>query len=153
MSDLLLRLSLLILIGIATGLMIWFGRRFIDVQRQQALQTAPLDASALIVETKEPLSSSSQSRVRILAFTSADCRQCSQFQAPALKRVQEKHRELVNVINIDAPTSQQLVQTYRILTVPSTVLLDVTGNACFINYGFTNTSRLQQQVNEILSRK
>jgi len=77
------------------------------------------------------------SQVRILAFKSPDCQQCRQLQEPALQRVLQVRGDVVAVVNVDATSEHELVQTYRVLT-PSTVLLDATGQAQAINYGFTN---------------
>ena len=46
----------------------------------------------------------------------------------------------------------QLTQAYHVLTVPSTVVLDAEGNAHAVNYGFANTQRLPQQVDEALAK-
>jgi thioredoxin-like negative regulator of GroEL len=89
--------------------------------------------------------------VRILAFSSADCHQCHQLQAPALQRVLEARGKSVSVIEIDAPSSPELTQRYQVLTVPTTVVLDAKGQAHAINYGFANTKRLLEQIDEILA--
>ena len=55
-------------------------------------------------------------------------------------------------MEVDAATEHDLVQTYRVMTVPSTVVLDTNGNAHAVNYGFANTNRLLSQVDEILTK-
>ena len=92
----------------------------------------------------------SPTRVRILAFASEDCHQCHTLQAPVLRRVKEAHGDTVTIIEIDAPNSPELTQRYHVLTVPTTVLLDVKGKAHAVNYGFTNAQSLLKQVDEIL---
>jgi len=94
-----------------------------------------------------------RSRVRILAFSSADCRQCHQLQTPALQRVVAARGDAVTVIEVDATSQHELAETYHVLTVPSTVVLNAAGQAQAINYGFANTQRLLAQIDEILAQK
>ena len=93
----------------------------------------------------------SPARVRILAFASEDCHQCHRLQVPVLRRVKEAHGDVVTVIEIDASNSPALTSYYHVLTVPTTVLLDVKGKAHAVNYGFTNAQSLLKQVDEILA--
>ncbi len=55
-------------------------------------------------------------------------------------------------MDVDATMEHQLTQAYHVLTVPSTVVLDAEGNAHAVNYGFANTQRLPQQVDEALAK-
>jgi hypothetical protein len=149
MVPILVRLGLLVLIGLAVCLLLWAGRRFVEVQRRKALAAAPLNVPA---QPGENTSHAGASPVHILAFSTADCRQCHQLQTPALQRVVASRGESVRVTEVDASTEQQLVQTYHVLTVPSTVVLDTTGNVQAVNYGFASTRRLLEQVDEALAK-
>jgi thioredoxin-like negative regulator of GroEL len=95
---------------------------------------------------------SSLSLVRILVFSSADCHQCHELQIPALQRVLEARGTKVSVAEVDAPNSPDLTQRYRVLTVPTTVVMDAQGRAHAVNYGFANTQRLLEQVDEVLAK-
>jgi thioredoxin 1 len=128
-------------------LLVVLGRRFVDARRQRALAAAPPETLSDLVKTVE---GESVARVRILAFSSSDCRQCHQLQQPALERVLEARGETVSVINIDAPSSPELTQRYRVLTVPTTVILDTEGHAHGVNYGFANTQQLLEQIDQVL---
>jgi len=57
----------------------------------------------------------------------------------------------IEVVEIDAPGSPELAGHYRILTLPSTVLLSPAGEAFAINYGFANLNKLQQQIDASLT--
>jgi thioredoxin-like negative regulator of GroEL len=103
-------------------------------------------------EVSSSLPVSPVSPVRILAFSSADCRQCHTLQRPALLRVAELREDIVSVVNIDAPSSPDLTERYQVLTVPTTVVLDATGKAHAVNYGFTNAQRLLEQVDAVLTK-
>jgi hypothetical protein len=140
MSELLLRIVIVAVVSLLTWLLIWSGRRFVASRRQRALAAAPLAPSL-----------QAAGRVRILAFSSADCRQCHQLQEPALRRLLAQRGEAVAVEYIDAPSTPELTSHYQVLTVPTTVVLDETGKAHAINYGFANLQRLLEQVDAILT--
>jgi len=146
MHVLLVRACVLVLAGVLIMLVVWSGRRFVEMQRRRALSATPpssgddMDANV------------SLSQVRILAFSSDDCRQCHEMQIPALQRVLDARGSKVSVAEVDAPNSPDLTHRYRILTLPSTVIMDAAGRTHAINYGFANTQRLLDQVDEVLAQ-
>ena len=149
MSVILVRVGVLVLVSILLWLVIWAGRRFVEGQRRRVLAAEPVVSS---VGAGEEYLRTGTAPVRILAFSSADCHQCHQLQMPALQRVLRARGNDVSVLEIDAPSSPELTQRYRVLTLPTTVVLDDTGRAHAVNYGFANTERLLEQVDEALAR-
>lgn len=149
MLDIIARVGVLIFVSLLLWLSVWSGRRFIEIQRGRALAAPPLIGRA---DTRNEGIGSGTSSVRILAFSSADCKQCHQLQAPALQRVQQIHGANVAIVEVDALTSPELLQHYRVLTLPTTVVLNATGRAHAVNYGFANTRRLLEQVDAVLSQ-
>ena len=145
MSVFLVRVGLLVFISILLLLVVWSGRRFVEAQRRRVLVAVPLSFGGNVH------ANTSLSQVRILAFSSADCRQCHEMQIPALQRVLDARGSKVSVAEVDAPNSPDLTQRYRILTLPSTVIMDAAGRAHAVNYGFANTQRLLDQVDEVLA--
>lgn len=142
-----MRLGVLILLGLVLYLIVRAGCRFIEVRRQRVLAAEPL----YTVPAGESASiASNPSRVRILAFSSANCPQCQRLQTPTLERVLEMRGADIAVVEVDAPNSPELTQRYQVLTVPTTVVLDANGRTHAVNYGFTNTRRLLEQVDEVL---
>jgi hypothetical protein len=137
------RIGVLVLVTTVLWLLVWSGRRFVGLQRRLALAAAPMSSNDV---------DASLSLVRILAFSSADCHQCHELQIPALRRVLEARGTKVSVAEVDAPNSPDLTQRYRVLTVPSTVVMDAQGRAHAVNYGFANTQRLLEQVDEVLAK-
>jgi len=146
MPDIVVRLGVLALVSVLLCLFTWSGQRFVEARRRQALAAA---APGIFSEISD---GEVQSRplVRILAFSSANCHQCHQLQAPALKRVLEARGTDVSVVDVDAPDEPELAQRYQVLTVPTTVVLDAKGRAHAVNYGFANTVKLLEQVDEVL---
>ncbi|HEV2661203.1 MAG TPA: thioredoxin domain-containing protein [Ktedonobacteraceae bacterium] len=146
MLEIVMRLGILAVVGMITVLLVWMGRSYVEAQRRRALAARSLDdGNATVLED-------GHAPIRILAFSSADCRQCHQLQEPALKRVVEARGDVVSIVDVDATSDEQMVQTYHVLTVPSTVILDAAGNAHAVNYGFANTQRLLDQVDEVLAK-
>ncbi len=142
MSDVTLRLVIVTGVCVLTLLLIWGTRRFIEQRKQQVLAS-----TSTLPETTE---NKQGKPISILAFSSDDCRQCHQLQTPALQRVFETRND-VSIVEVDAPTSPELTERYSVLTVPTTVILDATGKAHAINYGFANTKRLLEQIDSILA--
>jgi hypothetical protein len=139
------RIEVLVLVSILLLLVVWSGRRFVEAQRRRALAAVPLPSGDTVAHA-------SLSLVRILAFSSDDCRQCHELQIPALQRVLDARGSKVSVAEVDAPNSPDLTQRYRILTLPSTVIMDAAGHTHAVNYGFANTQRLLDQVDEVLAQ-
>ena len=150
MPDIIARIGILLLVSLLACLIVWFGRRYVEAKRREVLAAPAPDNAGNILNT---INTDTASPVRILAFSSEDCKQCHQFQTPALQRVLQQPRDTVAVVEIDAVTSPELAQQYHILTVPSTVILDATGQAHAVNYGFANTQRLLQQVDAVLAQE
>jgi len=147
MTVFMLRIGVLVLVSILLLLVVWSGRRFVEAQRRRALAAVPINLGGGDTDAHASLS-----LVRILAFSSADCRQCHEMQIPALQRVLDARGSKVSVAEVDAPNSPDLAQRYRVLTLPSTVIMDAAGRAHAVNYGFANTQRLLDQVDEVLAQ-
>lgn len=152
-----LRFTILLCVALAMCIVICSGRYFVEKNRRRSLSAAPLPAqpksSENVLQGSDETLTTTTPHVRILAFSSEECRQCRQLQAPVLRRVVEEKGRLVSVEEIDAPGTPELTQRYQVLTLPTTVLLDAQGKAQAVNYGFTNVMRLLQQIDEILEKE
>ena len=148
MPEIVVRLSILLLVGVVAWLSVTFSKRFVDARRQRALSASLPDTLSSVINTDN---TTNKAHVRILAFSTPDCQQCHRLQAPALQRVLEARGDTVAIVDIDATTSPELAQRYQVLTVPTTVILDATGQAHAVNYGFANTKRLLEQVDAVLA--
>jgi hypothetical protein len=145
MSASLIRLGILASVALIVVILVLAGRLFVARQRRLALAAQPL------TQTPDENAAPSSGKVRVLAFSSADCTQCHTLQQPALRQLKTLLGEEVEVVEIDAPSSPELTRRYRILTVPSTVVLDRSGEAREINYGFANMGKLRAQVGALLT--
>src|SRR5438309_11916019 len=68
MTVFLVRAGVLVLVSIMLLLVVWSGRRFVEAQRRRALAAVPLSSR------DDTNADASLSLVRILAFSSDDCR-------------------------------------------------------------------------------
>lgn len=136
MTPLVTRVLVLALVGALTALGYWLGRRYVAAKARAALRATPVSGNA-------------PADVTILAFHTADCRQCRTMQTPALDRVLAARGALVRVREVDAIAEPDLAARFNVLTVPSTVVLDQVGQARAVNYGFANTAKLLRQVDDV----
>lgn len=146
MNDIILRIGVLALVSVAVWGAVWIGRRYVEEQRRRVLAAAP---SAEGMYEREHAGEGVG--VRILAFSSDDCAQCHRLQTPALRRVREARGDTVAVVDVDAPSTPDLTKRYSVLTVPTTVVLDASGRARAVNYGFANVQKLLDQVDAVLA--
>ncbi len=150
MMDFFLRLGVLALVGLALWLVIWSGRRFVEARRWAVL-SGPAGETPLPPGLGDA-AGAAPAPVQILNFSSPDCSQCFRLQAPALRRLLEARSGEVRVLDVDAPGSPELTKRYQVLTVPTTVVLDATGQARAVNFGFAPTERLLAQVDAVLGK-
>jgi thiol-disulfide isomerase/thioredoxin len=143
MADVVMRLALLLGVIVLLWLMVWVVRHFVEWQRQAVLA---------LPATNDGLTTEGAS-IRILAFSTPDCRQCHTMQAPALERLVTTYGEKIHVEKVDAVQEPVLAQQYRVMTVPSTVVLDTRGQVQAVNYGFAPTKRLAEQIDALLGQK
>lgn len=148
MIAILVRIGVLALVSLLVSSTVWYGRRFVETRRRLAFAALPTSS---LTDLDGADSHSANTPVRILAFSSADCRQCHTMQAPALRRVTAARTYQVSVEEIDAPASPELTRRYQVLTLPTTVVLDASGRVHAVNYGFASTQRLLEQVDGVLS--
>jgi thiol-disulfide isomerase/thioredoxin len=140
-GDTLLRVAALLAVALLTWAIVAGVRAYADARKRQALAAAP---------ALDLLGPASVEGVRVLAFSSEDCSPCHTLQRPALNRLLDARQGRITVVEIDAPSSPELTQRYAVLTVPTTVVLDDSGQARAINYGFAPLARLLSQVDEVL---
>lgn len=141
-SGILLRIAALGVVAVATWLVVVSVRAYAALRTRQTLAAAPAPQMA---------SAPCAAGVRILAFSSEDCSPCHTLQRPALDRLLGEREGQVSVVEIDAASSPELTRRYAVLTVPTTVVLDASGKAHAVNYGFAPAAKLLAQVDAALS--
>lgn len=83
-------------------------------------------------------------RPSILYFWGERCVQCVQLQEPALRRLSEERGVFVRKVR--AADDPELLRRFRILTVPSTVVIGPERRVRSVNLGFVDAEALAQQL-------
>jgi thioredoxin-like negative regulator of GroEL len=84
----------------------------------------------------------------ILFFTGAACTICHTAQRPALERLGPEIDGRVAVREVDVAADPSLAQRFRVMSLPTTVVLDRDGRARAVNAGFAPAPLLQRQLVE-----
>ena len=82
----------------------------------------------------------------IMFFTNNSCVECEKLQKPAINELKTKNTQ---IFTIDAAEDTKLADHFRILTVPTTIILDNQGVPQFINQGYTSEKILAEQLGRI----
>lgn len=81
----------------------------------------------------------------ILYFTGVACTICHVAQRPALARLVAARGD-ITVREIDVAEEPDVARRYRVMTLPTTVVLDARRSIVAVNTGFTSESVLTAQV-------
>jgi thioredoxin-like negative regulator of GroEL len=87
-------------------------------------------------------------RPSILYFSGAACTICHTAQRPALDRLTSAVDGGVDVREIDVAESPALAREYRVMSLPTTIVVDAAGRARAVNAGFAPAPLLERQLRE-----
>ena len=82
----------------------------------------------------------------LVYFTTPDCAPCKTIQRPAINRISSLLGEQVEVIEIDATQRPDLAKVWGVMSVPTTFVLDATGEARYVNNGIARAEKLLEQI-------
>lgn len=85
----------------------------------------------------------------ILYFRSDHCAPCT-TQARFLEQLAAQYGPRVTIQKIDADREPETAGRYGIFTIPTTLVLDETGNVRHANYGLADTRKLTAQVQPLV---
>ncbi len=88
-------------------------------------------------------------RPAVVAFTLPSCAECRARQAPALEQLKLGRGGAVAVATLPADAHPAVVERLGILTVPTTAVLDASGQVRFLNHGFADAARLAAQLDSV----
>jgi thiol-disulfide isomerase/thioredoxin len=89
----------------------------------------------------------------ILYFTTPDCVPCKTVQRPALARLQAQMAAAVQVIEVDASSHPDLANYWGVLSVPTTFIIDSSGEPRSVNHGVASADKLQAQIEAVKSNR
>ncbi|MEN8242725.1 MAG: thioredoxin family protein [Chloroflexota bacterium] len=98
------------------------------------------------------LEAQQQNTPAILYFTTPDCMPCRTTQRPAINRLLETTGEQVQLIEVDASVQPKLAESWGVLSVPTTFVIDSDGQARQVNLGVTSTEKLLDQLEQAAGR-
>ncbi len=84
----------------------------------------------------------------ILYFTTPDCAPCKTIQRPALRDVQGRMGDRLQIIEVNAYEQPGLAKEWGVLSVPTTFIIDASGRPRHVNHGVTPADRLIEQVDK-----
>ena len=82
----------------------------------------------------------------LVYFTTPDCVPCKTIQRPAIEKVTDVLGETLEVVEIDAYNQPELAQTWGVMSVPTTFVLDAKGEARYVNNGVARAEKLLEQI-------
>ncbi len=130
-SALIAPLAALVILAAAAGVLTlqrWWQRRL--------LGTTVLGSAAGVVGDDRP---------DILYFTGENCTVCHVAQRPALRRLRSLLSD-VTIREIDVARDPATARRYRVMTLPTTVVLDEGGRTVAMNVGYASEAALRDQV-------
>jgi len=130
-----LLIVLIALAGMAGIWLIWWG---LKLGLRHSIQ---VDAETL--EDRRPA---------LLYFSSMDCAPCRLQQTPILDSLRQALGNSVRFQEYDAVENPEAAGRYRVLTVPTTVVIAPGGEVVAINYGLTQAEKLRRQLAEAGAR-
>ncbi len=104
---------------------------------------AALRRRRLVGHLREP--ALSRGETTLLFFTGEHCTTCKYRQKPAIDAVQRDLGRL-RVVEIDAAREDRLAGRFKVLSLPTTVLLAADGRVAAVNYGFAPGEQLRSQL-------
>jgi thioredoxin 1 len=85
--------------------------------------------------------------VPTLLYFSADyCAPCQLQQTPIVDELTAKLGEAVVVKKYDVTQHPELASQYKVLTLPTTIVLNPEGQVAHLNYGVTSRAKLEAQL-------
>jgi hypothetical protein len=85
-------------------------------------------------------------RPAVIAFSTPECVDCRQRQAPALARLAEQLGDAATIRTLSADDHPALVRQLGILTAPATVVVDADGRVRHLNLGYAPEATLRGQL-------
>lgn len=119
---------------IAGGLgLLWFGWQYL---KAKIIRTIPC--------TETPTG-----KPTLLYFTGDYCAVCEFQQSPIVEKIEAKLGESIVVETFDVACYPDAANHYKVLTLPTTVVLNPRGEVVHINYGVAHQGKLEDQLQSV----
>ncbi len=85
----------------------------------------------------------------VLYFYTDSCAPCRDLQEPALRRLKASVDPSLRVVKIDALAMPEVADRYKVMTVPTTIILDAEGKVTTANFGYISEQKLAEQLAKV----
>lgn len=85
----------------------------------------------------------------ILYFTTPDCVLCRTIQRPAMETLRAQFGNRLQIITIDASVRTDLADSWGVLSIPTTFIIDAQGQPRQVNNGSVSAATLRAQLREL----
>ena len=83
----------------------------------------------------------------IVYFWSPRCHACRNAQKPILERIVEEYGEkYLQLISYDVDESSDMAKAWGVMTIPTTFIIDQSGEVLFVNSGLATDGALHRQL-------
>lgn len=120
-------ISLIIVAGLG---LLWLGWRYYKRWAAQGIQPAEM-------EPELPT---------LLYFSGSYCTVCKFRQTPIVDKLAAKWGVNIAIKKYDVVEQPELARRYKVLTLPTMVVLNRQGQVTHLNYGFTSLTKLEEQL-------
>lgn len=93
-----------------------------------------------------PGSAQARATPSLLYFTGASCTICHTAQTPALQALATGLGDSIAIREVDVAHEPALARSYRVMSLPTTIVLDAEQTVRHINVGFTPAATLREQL-------
>lgn len=116
---------------IAGGLgLLWLGWQYYKVKMLQTIKPTGISID----------------RPTLLYFTGEYCQPCQFQQTPIVEQIVSKLGDSIAVKKYDVSAHPELASQYKVLTLPTTIILDSSGQVTHVNYGVAKRDKLEAQL-------
>ena len=84
----------------------------------------------------------------LLYFTADYCASCKFQQTPIIDDIAAQFGNMITVRSCDVSIDPEFAGRYKVLTLPTTIVLDIDGRVISLNYGLAGRDRLAGQLLE-----
>ena len=110
--------------------LLWLAWQFYKSKAMQALQ---------LIDT-------STGKPNLLYFTGEYCAACEFQQTPIVESITAKLGDSIAVKKYDVSAHPELASRYKVLTLPTTIVVNEEGQVTHVNYGVAGREKLEAQL-------
>ena len=93
-----------------------------------------------------PVIGAFRGKTTLLYFTAEYCAICKHQQAPIIQKLADDVSDTITIETIDVMAQPELAGQFKVLTLPTTVVLNAQGRVVNVNYGLTHQRKLEKQL-------